>query len=427
MHASKQLWQHRQLLSVLLLFYFAQGLPAGLLAKAIPALAREAGMALPYIGLLGLAASPWALKFVWAPWVDRLGRGRAGHRKRWIIGCQLGAASVMVAVAMINPQQLFSSEFLSLIALLALLNLFCATQDIAADGMAVRLLVPTLRGPGNSIQVVGYKAGLILGGGALLIWIGLLGWQLTFLCVALLLVLMLWPVSRFPEPAAPLADGDLSRPDLRWWWRMLRDFWRRPGMGWWLLILLGYKVGDGFGTRMLKPMLVDAGWSSAAVGQLDVVTSLAGLAAAMLGGLWLLRLPRLPALIGFGLLQGLAFLFWAVLARVPVPPDGLLWSAALFEQCADALSTVVLFTLMMDHCRPGHEGTDYTLQASVQLMAVGLFSLASGFSAAWLGYSGHFLLSAGLCVAVILAAPAWWRSRPALTRITPEWMSPHHD
>src|SRR5690606_14043291 len=153
-----------------------------------------------------------------------------------------------------------------------------------------------------------------------------------------------------------------------------------------------------------------------AVGQLDVVSSLAGLAAAVLGGLWLLRLPRLPALVGFGLLQGLAFLFWAALAQLPAPPDGLLWAAAVFEQCADALSTVVLFTLMMDHCRPGHEGTDYTLQASMQLIAVGLFSLASGFSAAWLGYGGHFLLSAGLCLAAILAAPAWWRRRRAFTR-----------
>ena len=68
-------------------------------------------------------------------------------------------------------------------------------------------------------------------------------------------------------------------------------------------------------------------------------------------------------------------------------------------------------SVMMDHCRARHEGADYTLQASMQLMAVGLFSLGSGFSAHWFGYSYHFLLSAGLCLAAIMAIPVWWHLR----------------
>ena len=57
----------------------------------------------------------------------------------------------------------------------------------------------------------------------------------------------------------------------------------------------------------------------------------------------------------------------------------------------------------------GHEGSDYSMQASVRLFAVGVFTLGSGFSAAWLGYGGHFLLSALLVGMVI---PLAWRWRP---------------
>ena len=89
------------------------------------------------------------------------------------------------------------------------------------------------------------------------------------------------------------------------------------------------------------------------------------------------------------------------------PADHWIWPVALFEQFADGLSTVALFVLMMDYCRSGHEGSDYTMQASVQLFAVGAFTLASGFSAAWLGYAGHFLLAAILCTTVIMAAFFW--------------------
>ena len=71
------------------------------------------------------------------------------------------------------------------------------------------------------------------------------------------------------------------------------------------------------------------------------------------------------------------------------------------------VTTVALFVVMMDYCRAGHEGSDYTVQASVQLFAVGAFTLASGFSVAWLGYASHFLLAAALSAAVIGLATFW--------------------
>ena len=62
-------------------------------------------------------------------------------------------------------------------------------------------------------------------------------------------------------------------------------------------------------------------------------------------------------------------------------------------------------------CEIARLGGDYTLQASVYLMAVGLFTLGSGFSASALGYAGHFLLAAGLGGLVIIAA-LFWRPPP---------------
>ena len=112
---------------------------------------------------------------------------------------------------------------------------------------------------------------------------------------------------------------------------------------------------------------------------------------------------------GFAGLQALSFIgWWWVAAWGPDPAaEPWIWAVALFEQWADGLSTVALFVVMMDYCRSGHEGSDYTVQASVQLFAVGAFTLASGFSVAWLGYASHFLLAAILCTTVIMAAFFW--------------------
>lgn len=395
------------LFATLGMLYFAQGLPAGLLGKSMPALARDAGLSPEWIGLLALPALPWALKFIWAPWVDRWGSGRPNHRKRWILVCLTGVMSVLTAAAMLPQTWLFGAGFAVLIVMLFLLNLFSATQDIATDGLAARLLTRRLRGLGNSVQVSGYKVGMILGSGALLILVGWLGWQATLFTVIAMLLLVALTAWRFDEPPEPVRP---RKPvTLRWWLRQLALFWRRPGLAVWLVILLGYKVGDGFGTRMIKPFLVDSHWTLAEIGTLDLVASLVGLAGAGLAGLTMMRLSRRVALFGFAGLQALSFIGWWWVASwgVDAPQGAWIWAVALFEQLADGLSTVALFVVMMDYCRAGHEGSDYTVQASVQLFAVGAFTLASGFSVAWLGYASHFLLAAVLSAAVIGLAAFW--------------------
>ncbi len=46
----------------------------------------------------------------------------------------------------------------------------------------------------------------------------------------------------------------------------------------------------------------------------------------------------------------------------------------VLEHFAGGMATVALFTCMMKHCRPGHEGSDYTVQASI----VVIFDWGSG-------------------------------------------------
>jgi len=70
-----------RLFALLALLYFAQGLPSGLIAKALPALLRDQGVSLSLIGFTSALALPWALKFLWAPLIDRY-----GTRRQWLLG-----------------------------------------------------------------------------------------------------------------------------------------------------------------------------------------------------------------------------------------------------------------------------------------------------------------------------------------------------
>ena len=131
----------RKTIALLLALYFVQGLPFGFQAVALPVYLRQQGASLAEIGLVGVLAAPWMLKMLWAPLVDRYHWPRLGRRRSWILPAQAGLALSCAAAA-------------------------------AVGGTNLTLLL----GLGNAAQVVGFKFGMLTGGG-LLVWMSQwIGW-----------------------------------------------------------------------------------------------------------------------------------------------------------------------------------------------------------------------------------------------------------
>ncbi len=375
-------------LGLLATLYISQGLPFGFFTQALPAVMRQQGISLAAIGLSTLLALPWGLKFLWSPWVDR------GPRRRWLLPLQVASATVLLLLALADPGR----SLTWLIVGVLLTNLLAATQDIATDGLAVDLLSHQERGLGNGVQVAGYRVGMIIGGGALLVAFDHIGWAWTFACAAGLLLLATLPVWRFreppPRPHAP--DGAGLRQALRWF---TADAARLR----WLLVLAVYKAGDYLGTSMLRPYFVDRGFSLGDLGiLLGTAGFTAGLVGALLGGLAVGRLGRRQALLSLGLLQAISVASYALL---PDAAGAWVYAPVVFEHLATGMATAALFTVMMDRCRPAHAGTDYTLQASLVVLTTGLAGALGGSVAQAIGYAPTFILGGIVCA--ISVAIAW--------------------
>ena len=181
----------------------------------------------------------------------------------------------------------------------------------------------------------------------------------------------------------------------------------------WLAVLLTFKVADSLGSAMIKPMLAKHSWDIGDMAGLMLASSLCGLVGAAAGGLLYYRLGAIRSLLLTGFLQALGIGAWAVLASGV--SDTTVYAIAAFEQCADGMSTVALFAVMMAWCRSGHEGGDYTLQASLHMVIAGIGSVLSGFVAHGIGLTAHFLLAAVLGFAALVLVwqlrqvplPAW--------------------
>lgn len=397
--------------------YLSQGLPYGFFTQALPVLLRAEGLSLPLIGLAQLLTIPWALKFLWAPWIDRVRSGGLGKRRKVIVPLQLGCSLVLATLALASgPGALWPLS----IAIL-LVNLCSATQDIATDALAVEILSPDERGLGNGLQVGAYRVGMIIGGGFMLWLFAATDWTTAFLAMAGCLLAATIPILLFREPVSP-EPVVTTAPRAS-----ILDSVRRFGP--WLAVLATYKTGEWFASGMLRAFLTDELTAiSPTVGLaegkpdpyvLDQMSNILGyvgfscaLVGAVIGGVLVRVLHRRRALVVLGALQTLAI--GAMAFAADAPSLGMFYAISAAEHLTSAMATAALFTAMMDLCRVDDAGTDYTVQASVVVIATGAASALSGLSAGALGYGGHFLAAAGLSVVGVIAAAAYRPRDPGL-------------
>lgn len=264
----------------LALLYAAQGVPFGLAAEYLPVVLREAGFSRTQIAGLFWLQLPWQLKPLWA-WIGpRSARRPAGARTararssrsppRWPDAAFEGPTAL-------RPW----------LVLMVLVVLLAATQDVFVDAFAVRSLGDADRGLGNSAQIAGYRVGIIVGGGGLLLLAGALG------CgphgarrggAGAVTSLAAFALRDGPEAApAPAAEPAIvtSASTRRAAWVLLGHMFRRAVVPVFLLALT-YKLGIHAVSTLIEPMLVDAGWKQSQIGSVVVTV---GTASAIAGSL----------------------------------------------------------------------------------------------------------------------------------------------
>jgi MFS family permease len=387
---------------VLGVLYLAQGLPYGFQSFALPIFLRRSGVSLTALGFLGALALPWQLKPVWAPLVDRYGQ----TRRAWIVPLMGLLAATCAAAGLCDPTT--SGGLAALLALVCLMNLFAATQDIAVDGLAVDLLGPRELGAGNTAQVVGYKLGMLVGGQLFVLAAVSLRWPALFLGLALVVLVALLATTFVQEPPR---SGRAATPRIKDIVAALGRALVAPGSGWLLLFIGTYKIGETMADTMWKPWVVDAGFSDEFIGGgfglTGMVTSILGsIAGGVLAtrwrperALWLPAAGRVLPLAGQALIAATGAGKLAVLVVV-----------GLEHLFGGALTTVV-FALMMSRVDRRIGASHYTLLAGIELFGKWPGAFASGPIAQHLGYPAAFGIAAALTGVLLVTIPPLARAR----------------
>lgn len=376
--------------------YVSQFLGVGFFHIALTAILRERGVGLEQIGLLNVLGLLWAAKFLWAPFVDRFGNVERGHYRSWLLVLQPGMAVLLVVMIPFDVV----ADFGSVILLVAGIILLSATQDIAADALAVRMLAENDRGRGTGIQVAGGYLGNIVGGGGVLVVYDVLGWSAALLTLAGLTVLPTVMVLRYREVEKR------SRTTMRAsFGALVGVVVRRPGAARWAFVVMPLTYAAcASANGLIAPALVDAGWSLTRIGlATNVFGGTVAISAALFTGVLLARFSIRPVLLGALALAVVATVGLAPLMMGMVDDVGTAISVAVYFAGYTAGTTVV-YAVNMTWCRSGTAGTDFTVLSSVgsifSFVLMGVVVAAAGT----FGYPTMLAVCAALAVGALVAA-----------------------
>lgn len=409
---------------VLLAVGLACGLPNMVATQVAPAWATEAGWGVEWVGYLAFAQLPYALKFLWAPVVDRVRLpwlGRLGRRRSWMVLTQVACAAAMVALAASGAGDSGWSA-VRFMAVLTVMVFASATLDVVASAFQAESLEERELGAGAGMFVSGYRVAFAaLGAGAFIvagrIGAGGPGWAwatagLGACALAMVPVTLVAHEPRMHGAPEPGLRAALAEPVAGLW-----RAWGRRSIALALFVLL-FRLPDQLGNAMTMPLLLKGlGYSPE---QLAWVRQGLGfgltIAGAVAGGWLVARAGIVACLWTFGILQAasnagfMALAWWfgasvdaAAAASSPLVP---LMAVIAIESFCGGLVAAGFVAFLMAVCDRRHVATQYALLTALMAAAGAGISGFSGVLASHLDFTAYFAatIALGIPGVVLIAA-----------------------
>ena len=420
-----------RMLKILLLGAIS-GFPWVIIGSSLSLWLKEDGLSRSTIGWAGLIFSVYAFNYLWAPLIDRVKipylSKKIGHRRSWIVLMQLLILICLVMWSIIDP-----SESLSLVIGIGLIiAVASATQDITVDALRIEQIGEKENksmAAGAAVAVVGWWTGYKIGGTISLFAAdffqksGFLNyWQMTFILLALIVVLMnigLMFVNEYEDQKRKfnrlkndqniknrISSKNLISRSIIWIGDTVSvpiiNFFKKNGFSIAVCILsfiFLFKIGEAFLGRMSIIFYKEIGFSKSEIAiyskSMGWITTVIF---TLLGGLFAMRAGTIKTMFIAGILMALTNLLFTVLAWSE--KSELLFAISVVADDLTAAFATVAFvafiSLLVDR---SYTATQYALLASIGTAGRTTLASSSGALVDWLnGNWGIFFIITALMV-----------------------------
>mgnify|MGYP003649963121 CR=1 FL=1 len=165
---------------VMLMLGFAAGLPFLLIFDTLSVWLRQSGLSLQTISIFALATLSYALKFVWAPLLDRVRipvlDQLLGRRRAWMLTMQIIIVAGLWLISGSDPE----ANIWRVAGLAAFVGFAGATQDIAIDAWRIESVDESRYGAMAAAYQWGYRIAMIVAGAVPLFLAEAFSWNLSY-------------------------------------------------------------------------------------------------------------------------------------------------------------------------------------------------------------------------------------------------------
>ena len=181
-------------------------------------------------------------------------------------------------------------------------------------------------------------------------------------------------------------------------WKDFGHFFTQKGISRQLIFLVLYYTGIIGIMSMLKPFMVDLGYSMKEIGFLCGIVGIGSAfimayPAGLLVRHW--GIKRMRIVFAFVMFLATLTFVWLTMSRPSTP---VLTAAIIVLWGSYGMGTVVVYTSSMQHVRTGREGTDFTIQTVITHLMGILIAIVAGLIAHYAGYTGMFAVQSGIAL-----------------------------
>ena len=411
--------------------YFLQGIPYFLVNNISMVMFNQMGVPNGEMSFFTtLLYFPWALKFLWAPFVDLI-----RTKRWWFLTMQFLMLGLAVLTIFSIPQPdpatiaAMGTEvklFMGVLIAFIVMAFASATHDIAADGFYMLALTSGVQAEMIGWRSVFYRLSNVFCNSALIAIPGIiydwtikqgeqnmpLAWKVTMVITAVIFALMaVWHMFFTPRPDADKPNAETSVKDIiSGFGKAFATYFTKPGLWIAILFMLLYRLPEGFLMKMIYPFLLGAretGGLGLTMQELGVVYGAIGVIFLLLGGI----------LGGFYISRvGLKKAFWWMALAMTLPclsfvylsmylPENMVYIgiALAIEQFGYGFGFTAYMMYMMFFSEGEFKTSHYAICTSFMALSMILPGLVAGYIQEAIGYQNFFWMVIACSVGTILA------------------------
>lgn len=388
--------------------YFTQGIPYILVVTVSVIMYKRLGIGNAEIGLYtSWLYLPWVIKPLWSPIVDL-----NGTKRKWFLMMQLVISLAFLGIGLFMGSNSFFTITLSFFWMAAFAS---ATNDIASDGYYMIGLTQKKQSFFIGLRSTFYRLAMITGQGLLVIFAGYLenkygdntkAWSLTMISASVLM-LVLTVSNFFTAPKFEESSGEKEAKPAGFL-EVFASFFQKKQIGWVLLFILTYRLGESQLVKMASPFLLDKwevgglAYSTEAVGTIYgtvgiIMLSLGGIVGGILISRDGLKKWMLPMLLALNLPNAL----YALLAITQSTSIYAVVGTVILEQFGYGFGFAAFMMYLIYVADGASKTSHYAIATGFMALGMMLPGMLSGYIQEWLGYDGFFIW------VVIAAVPAF--------------------